>query len=89
MKDSFFPSNPIADLLIRNRDSKYIQDKYLDGVSFVDRSSQIDLKSLDLDSLNREFIFKAKDEEKECIDLFRAYPEIYYDGYRRIEQFQT
>ena len=32
MKDKFFPQNPINDLLIRNKDPKYIQDKYLDGV---------------------------------------------------------
>lgn len=40
MKEKFFPKNPIPDLLIRNRDAKYISDKYLDGVKFVDKSSK-------------------------------------------------
>ena len=32
MKSTFFESNPIETLLIRNRDKKYIIEKYLDGI---------------------------------------------------------
>jgi|TARA_B110000285_G_C14830195_1_gene470500 hypothetical protein len=34
--------------------------------------------------VDRDFMYKLKNEEKECVDLWNAYPEVYSDGYRRI-----
>ena len=63
MKEKFFPKNPIPELLIRNRDAKYISDKYLDGVKFVDKSSKEFLEKMDpLD-------YNSSNEVREYIQL--------------------
>jgi hypothetical protein len=61
MKDKFFETNPIDDLLIRNRDSEYMQEKYLGGVQYNDKTLKINFNKIDFRKLSNE--------QKDCVSL--------------------
>lgn len=72
MKHTFFESNPIDTLLIRTRDKKYILDKYLEGIEFVDKTHGFDPESRPNSKEQKNFVF-----------IRESFPETWSDSYER------
>jgi hypothetical protein len=77
MKYTFFETNPIDTLLIRNKDQKYIVNKYLDGVEYNDRSKGFDPTNQ-----------PTNKEEKQLVYVRNSFPERWDDCYERAVEVQ-